>query len=352
MPVRRRAVVVAAVVVVLVAGVLAVRAVWDRTHRTDLRAAVDVVPRSTLRLSFTDWGEVRDTLGVHGIGASAMARLKDRGFDTDLTGASSVDESVAALQKYFGFSPLTADWEAYAQSKQGQTMVMKVPGDLDRVRDHLKDLGFTKPAERDGVWSGGVDLVSAIDPTITPELQYVAVLDDQHLVVTSDTLGYARTAVKAATGDGPALDELASVRDLAGRTGEPAAATLWTRDFVCDDLSMSQADPDTQQQAQSAIAKAGRISPMTGMALALSPDRELTAVELFESGAQAKENLAARARLAVGEAFGRGGSFSDTLRLVTSRTEGDAVVLRWRPKDRTGYPLSGLTTGPVVFATC
>ncbi|MBO9521837.1 MAG: hypothetical protein J7518_09890 [Nocardioidaceae bacterium] len=350
MPVRRRILVAAAVAVLLVAGVLAVRIL--RGDRTDLRAAVDVVPRSTLRLSFTDWAGVRDALGVHGTGAAAVDRLAKRGYDSDLTGVSSIDESVAALQKYFGFSPLTIDWEAYAQSRAGSAMVVRVPGDLDRVRDHLEDLGFTKPAKNDGVWAGGVDLVAGIDPTITPELQYVAVLEDQHLVVSSDTADFAATAARAAAGKGPTLGDVGSVRDLAGKTGEPAAATLWARDFVCDDLAMSQADPDTQQQAETAIARAGKITPMTGMAMALSAHRAFSVVQLFESAGQAKENLRARAALAAGEAFGRGGSFGDTLRLVSSRTHGDAVVLRWTPTEKTGYPLSGLSTGPVVFASC
>lgn len=354
MPDRRRVVAGAAAAVVLVTGFLAVRVVWDRTHRTELREAAEVVPRSTLRLSVTDWAAVRKTLDVQGSGSAAVKRLKDRGYDTDFTGVSSIDESTAALQKYFGFSPLNIEWEAYAQSRAGSVMVVKMPGgfDFDKVRDHLKDIGFTKPGKDDGVWKGGIDLVAGLDDSITPELQYVAVLADKHLIVTSDDLGYATSSAEVADGKKPSLADVASVRDLTGKTGDPAAAVLWSRDFVCEDLAMSQADPDTQQEAQSAITRAGKISPMTGMAMTLGDDRELSVVQLFESAGQAKENLRARAALAVGDAYGRGGSFSDDLRLVASRTEGDAVVLRWKPKEKTGYPISGLSTGPVVFASC
>ena len=37
----------------------------------------------------------------------------------------------------------------------------------------------SSPKDEDGVWRGGADLVAQIDPTITPELQYVVLLADQ-----------------------------------------------------------------------------------------------------------------------------------------------------------------------------
>lgn len=353
MPKRRILIVIMVSVVALALVLLGLR-VWDRLHRTELRDAVDLVPRSTERLSFTDWAAIRSELGVHGTGDAAVQRLHSRGYDTDLTAVSSIDESTAALQRHFGFSPLNADWEAYAQSASGATMILRMPGDFDfdLVRRNLAGLGFKKPKNDDGVWNGGVDLVAAIDPTITPELQYVAVLPDQHLIVTSDTQEYAGTAAAVAEGKQPALGDVASARELADKTGTPAAAMLWSRDFVCTDLAMSQADPDTQQQATTAIAQAGKTSPISGMSMALSAKRQLSVVQLFESADQAKENLDARAKLAVGPAFGRGGSFSDDMTLTSSKTDGDAVELSWKPKSTTGFLLSSLDSGPVVFATC
>lgn len=351
---RRRVLVAAAVAVAVVAGFLVVRVVWDRTHRTDLRAAVDVVPRATLRLGFTDWAAIRERLDVHGTGTAAVDRLKNEGYDTDLTGVSSIDESTAALQQHFGFSPLNIDWEAFAQARNGTAMVVRMPDgfDFDSVRDHLEDAGFRAPGKDEGVWEGGADLVSGLDGTITPELQYVVLLAGEHLIVTSDDEQYAAHAAAVARGKEASLADVGTVRELADKSGEPAAANVWARDFVCTDLAMSQADPDTQQQAETAIAQAGKISPMTGMVMALDPDRTLRVVQLYDSSDQAKENLKARARLAVGDALGRGGSFSDTLELTSARTAGDAVVLTWKPKEKTGYPLSGFDSGPVIFASC
>lgn len=354
---RRRTAVVAVVAIVCVLAVVVVRTVWRDTHRTDLSRALDAVPGSTLRLAFTDWAVVRHQLGVPDQARPSDAtieKLTTRAYDTDLSAASSIDESTAALQKNFGFSPATADWEAYAQSRQGATMVVRMPDgfDLGTVTRHLEDLGFTKPSKDTGVWKGGVDLVSAIDPTITPELQYVAVLADRHLIVTSDEESYAKVAAAAALGDGDSLGDLASTRELVGKLEEPAAAMVWTRDFACTDLAMSQADQDGQDQAEALVSQAGGVTPLNGLAMALQPDRTLTVAELFESSGQARDNLRPRARLAVGEAPGRGGSFSDDLRLTTSRTDGAAVLLELRPKARTGFVLSALDNGPVLFATC
>jgi hypothetical protein len=349
-------VVAVAVVAVLVVGVLA-RKVWTDAHRTDFSEALDTVPRSTLRFAFTDWAAVRRQLDVPTQTTPSDAtveKLTGKAYDSDLSAVSSIDESTAALQEHFGFSPATAQWEAYAQSRAGATMVVRMPDgfDMDRVTAHLDDLGFTRPAKATGVWKGGIDLVAAIDPTITPELQYVAVLADRHLVVTSDQESYAKVVAATALGDRDSLGDLGSARDVVDPLPEPAAAMFWSRDFACTDLAMSQADDDGQAQADELVAAAGGVTPLTGLVMALAPDRTLTVSEGFEDSRQAKENLRARAKLAVGEAPGRGGSFSDDLRMVSSRTAGASVLLEFRPKQRTGFVLSALDNGPVLFATC
>lgn len=354
---NRRIVIAAAVAVAIVLAGLGAWRWWQHSHRTALEDAMSAMPADAQRVSFTDWAAVRAALGVPSSAAPAaadVATLTDGGYDRDLTAVSSIDSAIGALQDHFGFSPTTMDWEAYSQSEQGAAMVARMPGDfdLDTVREHLRQAGFTEPSAEDGVWIGGVDLVAALDPSISPELQYVSLLDDRHLIVTSDTEDYAARAADAAAGRGASLGDSARARDLAAKTGEPAAAVLWPGDFVCADLAMSQADEATQGEAESAIAAAGTVTPLSAMALALGPDRELSAIELFEDGDQAKANLSARATLAVGEAYGLGGSFSDDLELIESRTEGAAVVLRWRPREKAGFVISPLQTGPVVFATC
>jgi len=354
---RRTVLVVTTAIVLFVALGLVGRTLWRNAHRTDLSDALGTVPKSTLRLAFTDWAAVRRQLDVPDQSRPSDAtieKLTDRAYDTDLSAASSIDEATAALQEHFGFSPATAQWEAYAQSDEGATMVVRMPDDFDlsRVTDDLADLGFTEPSSANGVWAGGVDLVAAIDPTITPELQYVTVLADQHLIVTSDEESYAKTAAAVAGGDGDSLADLGPTRDLVDKLDEPAAAMVWSGDFACSDLAMSQADQDSQDQADALVEQAGGVTPLSGLVMTMDADRTFTVGEGFETSRQAKDDLEPRATLAVGEAPGRGGSFSDDLALVSSRTDGAAVILRFRPKEKSGFVLSALDNGPVLFATC
>jgi hypothetical protein len=355
---RQRSIALGAIAVVVLGALVVIGArIWTERDRTDLRRALDVVPSSTLRLSFTDWAAVREALHADlgkNPGDADIQDLISRGYDRDFTAVSSIDEAASALQQHFGFSPATMNWEAYAQGKSGATMVVRMPDgfDFDAVTRKLDDLGFTEPKKDDGVWLGGTDLVAAIDPTITPELQYVAVLADRHLIVTSDVEDYARKAAEVAQGHGRSLGDVKAVRDVVTPLIEPAAAMVWSEDFACNDLAMSRADSDDQATADELVAKAGKLTPLSGLVMALGKDRSVTVSELFESGSAARENLRTRATLIVGPAPGRGGSFSDDLKLTGSRTDGATVQLTLEPKAKTGFLLSALDSGPVLFATC
>ncbi len=355
---RVRTLLVVVLGLALVAGLVAVGTlVWQRANRTPLEDALRAVPKSSLRVGFTDWALVRRQLDEN-LGddpdRKAVEGLVDKAYDSDFGAVSSIDESAVALQEKFGFSPATAQWEAFAQGREGATMVLKVAdgADFDVLGDNLRTLGYDAPDEDDGVWSGGVDLVAGIDGTLSPELQYVALLEDEGLVVSSDNGGYAETAAKVAAGDAGSFASVEGVTDMGDRLGEPANAMFWGGDFACEDLAMSQADEEDQAQADDLVADAGGVTPLDGLAMGMQPDRTLRVVAHFEDADGAEENLRPRARLAVGEAVGRGGSFADDFELDASRARGNDVLLDLRPKEGTGYVLSAVYDGPVLFATC
>lgn len=355
---RRRITAVVVALAVLGALVVAGHWLWTERNRTELSRALDVVPEATQRLYFTDWTGVRRALDVAEDEAPSEATITamiDRAYDTDLSAVSSIDSAAVALQKYFGFSPATIAWEAYAQEPAGAAMVVKMPDGFafEEVEENLDGLGFTEPKSKDGVWSGGIDLVAAIDPTITPLLQYVVVLADRGLIVTSDQEPYARKVAGVAGGEDPSLGDVQVVREVVRPVEDPVVAEVWARDFACDDLSMSQTDDvDAQNEADALVAAAGKLTPLAGMVMSLDARRTLAVSQLFEDVDDAKENLPTRAKLAVGPAPGRGGSFSDDLELVSSETKGATVQLRFEPRQDTGFLLSALDTGPVLFATC
>jgi len=355
---RRR--ITAVVVALAVLGVLVVAGhwLWTERNRTDLSRALDVVPEATQRLYFTDWTEVRRALDVEEDqtpSAEAISAMIEQAYDTDLSAVSSIDTAAVALQNYFGFSPATIEWEAYAQEPSGAAMVVKMPDgfDFEQVEGNLNKLGFSEPDSKTGVWGGGIDLVAGIDPTITPLLQYVVVLADEGLIVTSDQEPYAKKAAAVARGKDPSLGDVQVVREVVKPIEDPVAAEVWSRDFACDDLSMSKTDDvDAQNEADALVAEAGTITPLNGLVMALDADRTFAVSQLFEDVEDAKTNLPTRAKLAVGPAPGRGGSFSDDLKLISSETKGASVQLRFEPREKTGFLLSALDTGPVLFATC
>ena len=183
-------------------------------------------------MGFTDWSVVRRMVGAD-LGQDPsdgkVEAFMQKAYDTDFSAASSIDESAVALQEHYGFSPANAQWEAYAQGRQGATMLLKVADgtDFGILADNLRTTGYRKPKDDDGVWKGGADLVAGIDPTITPqELQYVVLLEDQGLVVASDSASYAALAADAARGDRDSLASTGKVDGLDNTLGRPANAML------------------------------------------------------------------------------------------------------------------------------
>ena len=342
-------IVVLALVCATVVGVLW----WRDSRRSELSRAAELLPAETVRASWTDWAGIRAELGVHLDGDADGDQIRafaDQAFEGDLSSASSAVDSSVALQQKFGFSPATADWELYGVARKGAVMVMRLPdtADFDAIEGRLDGLGYGRPADRTGVWTGGADLVPAIDPTLTPELQYVALLADQHLVLTSDTAGYLDTALRSATGS---TDGLTGVDDLIGKAGDPLSAVVFPGDFACTDLAMSQADDGDQRLAKSLVRDAGDVNPLQGLLVAALPDRRVRVVMAFDGDDQAAANARARATLASGEAPGKGGAFSDRFRLTSAATDGPLVVLDLTAKPGQ-YVVSELTSGPVLFETC
>ena len=176
--------------------------------------------------------------------------------------------------------------------------------DLDAVADRLADLGWTEPDEEDGVWIGGPDVLAGVGETLTPELQHVALLADEGLVLTSDQAPFLEQVLE---GDG-APDDLA---DLAGSLDEPLAAAVYDGAYACEHLAMAQADDDARAEADQLVDAAGEIHPLTGFAMGVLPGGDVRAVMQVEDADDAPGDAEARARLAAGPAPGQGGDFGD-----------------------------------------
>lgn len=340
--------------VVLALVVLGIRW-WTGRPGSDLDAAVALAPADAQRLLFTDWADVRRTLGADvdadSSGAAAEAFL-DEAFEADLSPMSALLESTPVMQEEYGFSPASLEWELFTQSSEGAAVLMRMGEDvdMDALQDRLAALGYQRPDDETGVWRGGIDLLPEIG-RLTPELQYLAVDADQRVVVASDTLGYAGRAIASVTGEADAADSVPAIDDVVSASDAPLAAAVYDGEVACSALAMSSADPADQDQADQLVAAAGEVNPMAAFAMSTQPDRDVRVAMSFESEEQARTNADTRGVLASGPAPGQGGDFPERFRLGEVVAEGTVVTMALDPTEGE-YLLSDLTNGPVLFATC
>jgi hypothetical protein len=356
-PWRRRLTVVAGVMLTLLlvaASVVAGVRWWQDRNRTDLDRALAYAPPSTARFSWTDWAGVRSELHADvdaDSPADDVASFLSDGYDADLTSGSAMVDSAAVLQEKFGFSPADVDWELLAQSTTGSVLELGLPDsiDTDELGDTIAGLGYDRPDDDTGVWDGGEELVAEIagSGSLSPQFQYLAIDQDRHLLLASDSGPYLREAVDDRD------DDLGDdgLRDVADAVGEPLSAEVYTGDFACKSLAMAQADPDDQTAGEQLIAAAGGVDPMTGFAMAAESDGPVLVAMAFETDDQARHNADSRAELAAGPAPGQGGDFSERFDLGPVTADGTVVTMRLDPVDDSPV-LSDLSTGPVLFASC
>jgi hypothetical protein len=262
---------------------------------------------------------------------------------------SALLESAEALHQEYGFSPATLEWELLSQSEEGAAVLMRLPDDtdFDRLADRLERLGYQRPDSETGVWQGGIDLLPTIG-TLTPELQHLALDEEQGLVVGSDTAAYAEAAIASVTGE---AESVSGLDEVVAASGPALAAAVYAGDQACSALAMGSADPSDQDQARELVAQAGEVNPVTGFAMAAQPDGDVRAAMSFETEEQARANADARAELAAGPAPGQGGEFADRFRLGEVAADGEVVTMELDPVEGS-YVLSDLSNGPVLFATC
>ena len=366
---RRRAIVVAGVVVLTLRliGVLAVGVRWWRGPGSDLERAVSLAPADTQRWTWTDWAAVRERLGVTGTDDDAVRRLLDAGFDADLTSASGLVESAPLLAQSFGWSPASIDWELLAQSPDGALEIVGLGDDADAsaLGDRLESLGYTRPDSPEGVWEGGEEVLARLNAASgtagTPTLQFVALDEERSLLLASDQRAYLERGLEEAADEHE--PSAAGVTDVLGTLpAQPLSAVLLTGEQACGALSMGGAGDSDQAAADELLAQAGPVNPLTGFVLALLPPEDggdggsQAPLDLrvglgFESEEQARTNADTRAALAAGPAPGQGGAFSDRFTVDEVTADATTVTLDLAPVAG-AFPLSDLSDGPLLFATC
>lgn len=346
---RRIALITALVVVVgaVAAGIGYV--VWPRS--TEYDRAVAMLPDDILRVTWTDWAGLRaelDAQDASPVGPSAdrfLAEVRDR----DLS-VSSLASSSEELYETFGFGPLTVEWEMLGQGREGMLVVLELDQDLEEIAAKAEALGFPRPSSdaMDGaVWRGGADVLARETGLSTYELQNLAFVEDEGLLVGSDNARYLESAMPVVKGDEDGVD----ATDLTGQVEAPLAATAFLEDHACEALSMTRADQSAQAVAEDLIDQAGGVSPLTGYLVALEADHRMSIVFAFESDDQAEDDLRSRQALAGTEDPGQMVDYTDVFRVTDSEQDGSLVVLRGKASSDYA-PMSNLTTPPVLLASC
>ena len=315
------------VAAVAVLALLAAGALWWRAARsTELERAVGLAPAGAERLSWTDWAAVRSELDADLSASSSSSKLEDfldEGFDADLTSTSALVESAGAAPR--AVRVLAREHRLGAVQPVGRRRRAHPPAArLGRLRRDRRlawrSSATSRPDDEDGVWRGGASLLPEIGPDLTPELQYVALDADDHLVRTSDSAAFLEQALDS---DG---EQVEGVDEVVDASGEPLSAAIYTGTHACQALAMSGADAGDQAQADELIEEAGEVNPVTGFAMSAQPGGGVRVVLSFENDDQARTNADSRSALAAGPAPGQGGDFADRFLVDSVTAEGSVVT--------------------------
>ena len=352
---RGRAVLAGALALLVLVAAAVVLVVWRpwADDGTRLEQALALAPASTERFSWTDWAAVRDELGAdlsEDSTAGEVNKVLAKGFDADLTSESSLVRSADVLQREYGVSPATADWELLAQGQKGSLLIVALPAsyDLGALADRLDGLGYRHSSGTDGVeaWNGGAALVAGLDG-VSAQLAYLGIDAEDHLLVASDKADY----VTAWRGSTRGADTSDGVGQAAAAMGAAVSASVYTGDYACGALAMTHAGDDDRVRAEDLISQAGEVGPYEGFAIGLLTGGGMRVAMTFDTEAQARTNADSRAKLAAGPAPGQGGAFPDRFSVDKVVADGDVVRMDLDPVAGS-FPLSDLADGPLLFATC
>lgn len=338
--------------VVAVAAVVAF-VVWPRG--SDFERAAALLPKETLRVAWTDWAGVREELDATDLddtGTEAEEFLAEAS-DKDLASASPTAGSALVIADAFGFSPLTSEWELLGQGRNGMLLILKLADDtgFGKIADAFEDVGFARPGKDDlsgEVWTGGPDVITNVPGLGDPALQNIAFVEGEHLLVTSDDADYLADAMPAVLGEKDGLD----LAELVDPLEDPLAAVAYASDYVCEDLSMGEADEGAQALAEELVDQAGGVNALTGYVAALRPDHRMTLVFDFETDKQAEENARSRRELATMDDPGQLVSYPELFQVEDSEADGHRVVLTLEDVADDGFALTNTTQGPVLLAIC
>lgn len=286
------------------------------------RTAIAHAPAGADRYSWTNWAAVRSAL--HN---PAAADLETDAYNADLLETTALRGSSTDLTA-MGFSLASVDSELFVQSKTGDAEILRLNISVN-------------PSSWKGWTKTGAYWVSP-NSIANPVLAYAQVADGGRTLVTANDPGYLSQAVAALRQSNPVPNTV---------SGSPLSAFTFSGAYVCSTLALAHASPADQAAGQDLIARAGQVNPILSYTLARNSATDVYVSMGFADAGQAKTNAITRQNLAVGQAPGIGGRFTDIFALDKATWSGKVATLHLTPVN--GSALMGmLSSNAVLFATC
>ena len=286
------------------------------------RTAIAHAPAGADRYSWTNWAAIRSAL--HN---PAAADIENDAYNADLLETTALRGASADLTA-MGLSLAGVDSEMFVQSKAGDAEILR----LNRSVNPASWTGWTKTG---AYWVSPTSIAN-------PILAYAEVTDGGRTLVTANDPAYLGQAVAALRQSNPVPDTV---------SGSPLSAFTYSGDYVCSALALAHASPTDQAAGQDLIAHAGQVNPILSYTLARNSATDVYVAMGFADGGQARTNAITRQNLAVGQAPGIGGRFTDIFTLDRATWSGKVATLHLTPVN--GSALMGmLSSNAVLFATC
>ena len=301
--------------------------------RTPLATAVASVPADVTVIGFTDWASILDRYTV------------DEALERDLSTRSALaDADLDQIRAVLGWRLQDLAWEAYAQDRIGDVVVVALKGDVP-TDARLRKAGYKLGGK---VWRA----TGRIEDQ-QPLYRFVVPLAKRHLVVMSE--GFEAVEKTLAVIEGRRTS-LAANPHLVGTVAALAAgetALLQAGDLGCD-ATVAGIDADTVSQVRAAQDRFGTLAAYRWLGRGLNDDdsrlQTFVVAMSFKSAASASHQADVRAAMSVGPFIGRAGDMSEVLRLRSARADGSTAVLTYAHPANSDYLMPG--RGPLLPASC
>ena len=345
-------------VIAIIAVVLAITGGWaiSRTShdaRAPLAQALDVLPADTRVAGFTDWAQIRSTLGLGRV-TTAIGRdtLVGNAFKRDLSARSILESFTTTLVAKYGWSIADLRWEMYGQASKGAVLAAGMNNDLKvgKVHSELRKLGYVKTG---GIWSLDIDQLALVVPGLPSTFANIAVLGDERLILASDNASYLQGVLAMHRKHGESLAAIAAVRQTATPLLGAQSAVIQVKNDACKSTGLAGESVDVQAQGRNTVKPLGKLAAVSYGGRAVfdrAGEQRLRFSLTFSSASVSTRQLWLRSELTSGAFVGRIGQIGDVLTLASAHTTGPNATLDFDVDAEKGSFMDG--NGPLLFAAC